>query len=74
MTVNIRLFATFRIDRFAEKKIDYAPGTSVSSVIEELGIPESQIGMIMLNSRHVEPHHPLREGDSLAIFPLVGGG
>lgn len=74
MQITLKLFATFRTGRFSEEKREYPPGTRVTDIVSELRIPEQEIGMIMLNSRHAELEQELREGDSLALFPLVGGG
>ena len=72
--VTVKLFATFRAGRFAVAEREYAPGTRIAEVVSELQIPEAQIGTIMLNHRHAEPHQELHDGDKLSIFPLVGGG
>lgn len=74
MQITVKLFATFRVGRFSEEPRDYPPGARIADIINELGIPDKEIGMIMLNSRHAEPDQELNEGDSLALFPLVGGG
>ncbi len=74
MRITIKLFATFRIGRFAEVTRDYPAGTRIADIIGELHIPEKEVGMIMLNNRHAEPDQELHDGDSLALFPLVGGG
>ncbi len=74
MKVCVKLFATFRNDRFKEKVCEYQEGTMVSDVIKELDLPEDQLGAVLINARHVEADQELKEGDSLSIFPLVGGG
>ena len=74
MQITLKLFATFRAGRFSEETRDYPPGTRITDIINELRIPEREIGMIMLNNRHAEPDHELGDGDNLALFPLVGGG
>lgn len=74
MRITIKLFATFRVGRFAEETRDYPAGTRIAEIIGDLHIPEKEIGMIMLNNRHAEPDQQLHEGDNLALFPLVGGG
>ncbi len=74
MQVTVKLFATFRVGRFSEETRDYLPGTRIADIIGELQIPDKEIGMIMLNHRHAEPDQELKEGDNLALFPLVGGG
>ncbi len=74
MQITVKLFATFRAGRFAVELRGYPPGTRIEAVIRELQIPETQIGMIMLNNRHAEPGQELHDGDNLSLFPLVGGG
>lgn len=74
MKITIKLFATFRVGRFASKVQECLPGTTVGEIIGELKIPEKELGMVLVNSRHVELDQQLNEGDSLSIFPLVGGG
>lgn len=74
MKVTIKLFATFRTGRFGEVTLDYAPGTTVKDILDELDLPLEEIGATLINHRHVEEDQELVEGDMLSIFPLVGGG
>jgi sulfur-carrier protein len=74
MQINVKLFATFRLGRFSIELRKYRPGICIAEVISELEIPEREIGMIMLNNRHAEPERELNEGDTLSLFPLLGGG
>jgi len=74
MQVTIKLFATFREGRFAVDKREYTQGTKVGLIVDELDIPREQLGIVMVNSRHVDLDHKLQDGDTLALFPLVGGG
>lgn len=72
--IHVKLFATFRVGRFVAQTRNYPLGTRIVDIIRELEIPEPEIGIIMLNSRHAEPDKQLSDGDNLGIFPLVGGG
>ncbi len=74
MQITIKLFATFRVGRFDVVTRDYPTGTRIADIVTELHIPEKEIGMVMLNNRHAESDQELHEGDTLALFPLVGGG
>lgn len=74
MNVTVKLFATFRIGRFSIESRDYPEGTTVADVVRELSLPENEVGIMMVNSRHVKLDHRLAEGDTLALFPLLGGG
>lgn len=72
--INIKLFATFRVGRFVSEARTYLAGTRIVDIIRELEIPEPEIGIIMLNSKHAELDRVLSDSDNLGIFPLVGGG
>jgi len=74
MKVTVKLFATFQKGRFVIEQREYPPGTLVGSVISELQIPQASLGVVMINHRHVNLDRELADGDTLAIFPLVGGG
>jgi molybdopterin synthase sulfur carrier subunit len=74
MNVTVKLFATFRTGRFATETREYAPGKTVKCIIEELSLPEDDIGATLINGCHVEEDSELKDGDTLSIFPLVGGG
>ncbi|MRR33119.1 MoaD/ThiS family protein [bacterium] len=74
MKVTVKLFATFRIGRFGEVNKEYEAGTTVGDVLKELSLPEDEIGATLINHRHVEEDQLLQDGDTLSIFPLVGGG
>lgn len=74
MRVTVKLFAFFRENRFIKEEREYAPGTVVGDVVEELAIDPEEIGVLMINSRHTSLETSLREDDILAIFPVVGGG
>ncbi|MGZ8460576.1 MAG: MoaD/ThiS family protein, partial [Candidatus Deferrimicrobiaceae bacterium] len=73
MRITVKLFATFRKGRFDAEVREVPPGTTVSNVVDEMRLPGS-IGIIFVNSRHADPSRVLADGDTLAIFPLVGGG
>jgi molybdopterin converting factor small subunit len=74
MKVTVKLFATFRIGRFGEMNKEYDAGTTVGDVLNELSLPADEIGATLINHRHVEEDQQLQDGDTLSIFPLVGGG
>ncbi len=74
MQVLIKLFATLRNGRFEEEVHEFPPGTTISGVIETLGLPGSQVTLILLNGCHALPSSELHEGDTLSLFPPIGGG
>jgi molybdopterin converting factor small subunit len=74
VTVTVKLFASFRAGRFAVKTVDHPDGTTVADVVDGLSLPRAEVGIIMINSRHADFDRRLAEGDTLALFPLLGGG
>ena len=74
MQVTVKLFASFRTGRTPIEVCDYPDGTTVEQVVAQKGIPVADLGIMLLNHRHVHLDRVLADGDVLAIFPLLGGG
>lgn len=74
MIITVKLFATFRTGRFVSGQREYAEGTTVEEVVRALNIPVSELGIMLVNSRHVKLDYVLADNDTLALFPLLGGG
>ena len=74
MKVTVKLFASFRTGRFEIETVDYPEGTTVADVADSLKLPQSDLGIMMINNRHVKLDRVLADGETLALFPLLGGG
>jgi molybdopterin synthase sulfur carrier subunit len=74
MKVTVKLFASFRTGRFDIESVDNPAGTTVADVADSLKLPQSELGIMMINGRHVKLERVLVEGETLALFPLLGGG
>ncbi len=74
MQITVKLFATFRVGRFDIENRDYPDGTTVHDIVKDLALPEQQLGILMINHKHVNLDRVLVDGETVAIFPLVGGG
>lgn len=74
MRVKIRLFATLRIDRGKELLKDYPDGTTVTDLIDDIGIVEKDVAILLINGRDATLSQTLRDEDTISIFPPVGGG
>jgi len=76
ITITVKLFAQYRENHFKLEQRVYPKGTTVEGVIIETGIPVERfpIGVIMINGRHFDENATLKEGDTLSLFPKVGGG
>lgn len=74
MQVTVKLFATFRNDRFDVARQEHPTGTTVGGIVDALGIPKDEIGILMVSGRHAGLDQQAEPGDIISIFPLVGGG
>ena len=74
MRITVKLFATFRNGRFKAAQEEHPAGTDCRTIMNGLGLHEEEIGVVMVNGRHATLDHTLHEGDTLSLFPLVGGG
>jgi molybdopterin converting factor small subunit len=74
MKITVKLFATLRLGRFDQKTIECDEGVIIHDLVKMLQIPEKDAAIIFVNCRHAEFGTVLKEGDTLAIFPPVGGG
>lgn len=74
MNVEVKLFATFRNDRFKKKVIEFNEKATVEDVLDFLGIKKEDVALIILNGMHSKVDKELKEGDVLALFPPVAGG
>lgn len=74
MQVTVKLFATFRTGRFDVAQMEHPAGTTVGGIVDALGIPRGEIGILMVSGRHAELDQQPAPGDTISIFPLVGGG
>ena len=74
MKVRIKLFAHLRDGRFTEKELVLEPGATVQDIAVSLGIDQDEVGVTMLNFCHCDLSQDVHEGDTVAIFPMIGGG
>lgn len=74
ITLTIKLFAQFRVGRFKVEQRDYQQPINARQILVDLGIAEQELGVLMVNGRHADIDLSLSDGDTVGIFPLVGGG
>ncbi|MFZ5352453.1 MAG: MoaD/ThiS family protein [Bacillota bacterium] len=74
MKVTVKLFATFRDGRQKVYDMDLPEPVPVASILEKLGIHESEIAILIVNGKDAKPETVLCENDVVALFPPVGGG
>ena len=80
MKVELNLFAS--LARFAPDKggshgdrvLDVDEGTTITGLLNRLGVPLEKIRMIFLNGLHATGEEVLKDGDRVGVFPPVAGG
>lgn len=74
MRVTIKLFATFRDQRFKVDVRELPEGSRVDDILRSLEITPEEVAICLVNGRDAKEYHTLVDGDTLALFPPVGGG
>ncbi len=74
INIEVRLFAALQQGRFRRKKLEFPPNSTVADVCQSLAITRDEAAIIMVNGATTEDAHPLKEGDTLSLFPAIGGG
>ena len=74
MRVIVKLFATLREGRFSVETLDLEPGATVANIVRRLNISDKEAALIFRNGRHTDLSAELADGDTLSIFPPIGGG
>ncbi len=74
MKITVKLFASLRLHNEKELSLDMPKGSTPRDVIQQLDISEKDATIIIINGRIKELDTTLYEGDTVSIFPPVGGG
>jgi len=54
--------------------LEIRPGMSVRELLSQLGIPQREVKVVMVDGIHKDLDYELRGEERLALFPPVGGG
>lgn len=74
MKITVKLFAGFRDNRFKTAEQDFPEAATVGDILTALNIDGPELGVALINGRHVLPDHVMVDGQTLSLFPKVGGG
>lgn len=79
MKIKVRLFASlarFMPDKSIKKPytMDIQEGATIGDVFKSLNVPEESVKLIFLNGIHATADRVLKDGDTLGVFPPLGGG
>ncbi|HIH73631.1 MAG: Uncharacterized protein XD43_0258 [Thermococcales archaeon 44_46] len=73
MKIKVRLYGELALKHGAEVELEVKEGARVGDVLKILKISDSEHHLI-LNERKVSKDHPLSDGDTLKVLPVVYGG
>lgn len=74
MKILVKLFATFREGRENIQTLEVEEGSTPRDIFKILSIEESEVAIMLRNGRDRKNDIKLEEGDTLSLFPPVGGG
>jgi sulfur carrier protein ThiS len=79
MRVKVRLFTTLVVYVPGAKpgisfEVELLSGASLSDLINQLNLPQSEAKIIFVNGRTQPLNYQLRDNDEVGVFPLIGGG
>lgn len=74
MQVKVKLFVTLRDGRFKEESTNLNETSRILDVIQKYDIPMEEVAICLVNGREADKEHSLQEGDTVSLFPPVGGG
>jgi sulfur carrier protein len=72
--VEVRYFATLRIDDKKKETLELQEDTSVDSLLEQVGVALEDVAILLVNGIRTAPEYKLKDGDVVSLFPPVGGG
>jgi molybdopterin synthase sulfur carrier subunit len=79
MKIEVNLYAT--LSRYIPDgskgpthTVDVKEGTTVSELLQQLGVPAESAKLIFLDGLHTDGDTVLKDGNRLGVFPPVGGG
>lgn len=74
MKIEVRLFATLRVGRFAKQPVQLPEGSHLADVLAPLALGRHEVSIRLVNGRIAEWDNPLADGDTVSLFAPVGGG
>jgi molybdopterin converting factor small subunit len=72
--IDVKLFATLRRNFPVPENIEFQESCSVGEILQTLGVPPEKVAIALINGRHAELADNVKPGDTLSLFPPIGGG
>jgi molybdopterin converting factor small subunit len=58
----------------AELDVEVLEGTSVGGMMDRLGLPYGEVGLLLVNGKLADEELVLSEGDTVLFTPVISGG
>ena len=72
--IEVRLFATFRENRFKDREMDFPENGLLKDLLRQLDIGADEVGILLVNGSSATGQTKLAPGSTVSIFPAIGGG
>jgi sulfur carrier protein ThiS len=75
--INLCAFGNLRRytpDRQERMSLEVQEGTTVRSLLDEVGVPWNEVGFVVVNGTVVDQQRALAAGDKVEAFSPIGGG
>ncbi len=72
--IEVRYFATLRIDGKKKETLEVQEDTSVKTLLDQIGVSLEDVAILLVNGIRTPPENKLKDGDTVSLFPPVGGG
>lgn len=73
MEVNVKLFADLREGRFKAETAKLEDNSHVIDVIKKYNLPLEEVAICFVNGCDADNDYVLHNGDTVSLFPPVGG-
>jgi len=73
MQVDVKLFASLRDGNFKERETELKDNSRVIDVINKYDIPLEKMAICFVNGHDADNDQVLHNGDTVSLFPPVGG-
>ena len=74
MKVTVQLFGTLRLGRDNIVSVNGSSGMTCRTILQELGISEKEVGILLVNGINAKFDDLLSEEDMISIISPMGGG
>ena len=74
MNIHVRLFATLREGRDKTIELELPENSTVAEVIRHLSLARKDIAILLVGGHDAPLEKILTDGDTVSLFPPVGGG